>query len=111
MAELLLANCAKQDLAVLPRILQEAVLNTLTLFQTQPKELAKALRGRLRGLWSCRVGNYRILYTIEGKGRKSRVIVRAIRHRGIAYRGRRSNRPFSCLPGATGQSGSHRTGR
>jgi mRNA-degrading endonuclease RelE of RelBE toxin-antitoxin system len=37
------------------------------------------------GLWSYRVGSYRILYTIDGK----RVIVRAIRHRAVAYRRRR----------------------
>lgn len=47
--------------------------------------MGKELRGRLRGLWSCRVGNYRILYTIEGSQRRQRVLVRAIRHRGFAY--------------------------
>ena len=30
------------------------------------------------------------LYTIESKGRSARVIVRAIRHRAVAYRRRRS---------------------
>ena len=89
MAELLLTYRAKLDLAALPRILQQAVLDTLTVLEARPEELGKELRGRLRGLWSCRVGNYRILYTIEGKGRNSRVIVRAVRHRAIAYRGRR----------------------
>jgi len=51
----------------------------------EPDELGKELRGRLMGLWSCRVGSYRILYTIDRK----RVIVRAIRHRAVAYRRRR----------------------
>lgn len=89
MAELLLTNRAKQDLAALPRTLQEAVLDTLTSLQLRPDELGKELRGRLRGLWSCRVGNYRILYTIEGTDPHTRVIVRAIRHRAIAYGSRR----------------------
>ena len=84
MPELLLTARAKRDLAALPRTFQEAVIETVTLLEADPEETEKQLRGRLRGLWSCRVGNYRILYTIEGKRR--RVIVRGIRHRGIAYR-------------------------
>ena len=89
MGELLLTNRAKQDLAALPPILQQAVLDILTLLEVRPEELGKELRGRLRGLWSCRVGNYRILYTIGEKGGESRVIVRAVRHRAIAYKRRR----------------------
>jgi mRNA-degrading endonuclease RelE of RelBE toxin-antitoxin system len=89
LGELLLTNRAKQDLAALPRILQEAVLDTLTLLEVRPEQLGQELRGRLRRLWSCRVGNYRILYTIGGKGGESRVIVRAVRHRAIAYKRRR----------------------
>lgn len=89
MAELLLTNRAKRDLAALPRPVQEAVLDTLTILEIRPEELGKELRGRLAGLWSCRVGNYRILYTIEGADPDSRVIVRAIRHRAVAYGRRR----------------------
>jgi addiction module RelE/StbE family toxin len=89
--ELLLTERAKQDLASLPQTIQEAVSETLTLLEAQPESAGKELRGRLRGLWSCRVGNYRILYTIEATEGRSRVIVRAIRHRGIAYR--RTRRP------------------
>ncbi|HYZ10662.1 MAG TPA: type II toxin-antitoxin system RelE/ParE family toxin [Actinomycetota bacterium] len=84
MPELFLTARAKRDLAALPRTIQEAVVETLTLLEADPEETGKQLRGRLRGLWSCRVGNYRILYTIEGK--RPRIIVRGIRHRGIAYR-------------------------
>jgi mRNA-degrading endonuclease RelE of RelBE toxin-antitoxin system len=64
-------------------------MESLTLLEGRPDELGKQLRGRLQGLWSYRVGNYRILYTIEGTGRRSRVIVRAIRHRAVAYPPRR----------------------
>jgi mRNA-degrading endonuclease RelE of RelBE toxin-antitoxin system len=92
LGELLLTDRAKQDLTKLPRVVQEAVVETLALVELRPEELGKELRGRLRGLCSCRVGNYRILYTIEGKGRDRPVIVRAIRHRGVAYRGRRARR-------------------
>jgi mRNA-degrading endonuclease RelE of RelBE toxin-antitoxin system len=90
LAELLLTRRARQDLEALPRLFQEAILDTLALLEIRPEELGKELRGRLRGLWSCRVGNYRILFTIESKGRSTRVIVRAIRHRAVAYRRRRS---------------------
>jgi mRNA interferase RelE/StbE len=91
--ELLLTRRAKEDLAALPRALQEAVVGSLTLLEDRPQELGKELRGRLKGLRSYRVGNYRILYTIEGRGRRSRVIVRAIRHRAVAYRPHRRNPP------------------
>lgn len=69
----------------MPRAIQEAVVETLSILEADPENAGKQLRGRLRGLWSCRVGNYRILYTIEGSTARQRVIVRAIRHRGVAY--------------------------
>jgi len=50
-----------------------------------PERSGKELVGRLQGLWSARVGNYRVLYTVE----RGEVIVRAIRHRAVAYRRRR----------------------
>jgi len=87
--ELLLTRREKEDLAALPSAIQEAVVETLAVLEANPEELGKELRGRLRGLWLCRVGNYRVLYTIEGTRAKIRVIVRAIRHRGVAYRRRR----------------------
>ncbi|MDP9341623.1 MAG: type II toxin-antitoxin system RelE/ParE family toxin [Actinomycetota bacterium] len=85
MAELLLTRRAKEDLKALPRLVQQAVDETLTLLEAEPETLGKELRGWLLGLWSCRVGSYRILYTIEGGEARTRVVVRAIRHRGIAY--------------------------
>ncbi|MDQ6749471.1 MAG: type II toxin-antitoxin system RelE/ParE family toxin [Actinomycetota bacterium] len=51
----------------------------------EPERAGKELVGRLQGLWSARVGHYRVLYTVEVGG----VIVRAIRHRAVAYRRRR----------------------
>ena len=92
MAELLLTHRAKEDLRALPRLVQEAVDETLTLLEADPETMGKALRGRLRGLWSCSVGSYRILYTIEGSRSRQRVIVRAIRHRGVAYPKRRGRK-------------------
>jgi addiction module RelE/StbE family toxin len=89
LSRLLLTRRAQKDLAALPRAIQDAVVTTLTLLEVDPEDIGKELRGRLRGLWSCRVGSYRILYTVEGPQSRRRVVVRAIRHRGVAYGSRR----------------------
>jgi mRNA-degrading endonuclease RelE of RelBE toxin-antitoxin system len=61
------------------------VLETLTMIIVEPERAGKRLVGRLEGLWSARVGNYRGLYTVEAWV----VLVRAIGHRAVAYRRRR----------------------
>ncbi|MGH2992954.1 MAG: type II toxin-antitoxin system RelE family toxin [Solirubrobacterales bacterium] len=85
MPEPRLTRRARNDLEALPETVREAVLETLTLIGAEPERAGKRLVGRLEGLWSARVGNYRVLYTVQG----GRVIVRAIRHRAVAYRRRR----------------------
>jgi mRNA-degrading endonuclease RelE of RelBE toxin-antitoxin system len=72
----------------LPNSVREAVLETLVLIQLAPEGVGKRLVGRTEGLWAARVGNYRVIYTVEPAG----VIVRSIRHRGIAYRPRGRSR-------------------
>ncbi len=89
MARVLLTREARRHFEELPPRLQEPVLNALTNIELDPESAGKALLGRLRGLWSARVGSYRILYTIEGSRRSPRVIVRAIKHRSTAYEPRR----------------------
>jgi mRNA-degrading endonuclease RelE of RelBE toxin-antitoxin system len=84
--ELRLTRRARDDLQALPESVRKAVLETLTMLEAEPESVGKRLLGRLEGLWSARVGSYRVLYTIEPSG----VVVRAIRHRAVAYRrGRR----------------------
>lgn len=85
MPELRLTRRAKDDLQALPEGVREAVLETPTMLEIEPESIGKRLLGRLEGFWSARVGSYRILYTIESSG----VVVRAIRHRAVAYRRRR----------------------
>ena len=68
--------------------MREAVLETLVLIQLEPEEAGKRLLGRMEGLWAARVGSYRVLYTVEAAG----VIVRSIRHRGVAYQSRHRRR-------------------
>jgi mRNA-degrading endonuclease RelE of RelBE toxin-antitoxin system len=42
-----------------------------------------ALRGKLRGLYSLRVGTYQILYQLTDGGKTVRIA--AIRHRSVSY--------------------------
>lgn len=86
MAEPRLTRRAKKDLDALPETMREAVIETLIAIGFEPDQAGKQLVGRLRGLWSARVGHYRVLYTIEEGG----VVVRAIRHRAVAYPRRHS---------------------
>ncbi|MDQ3091235.1 MAG: type II toxin-antitoxin system RelE/ParE family toxin [Actinomycetota bacterium] len=86
MPEPRLTRRALNDLEALPETVREAVLQTLILIGAEPERTGKKLVGRLDGLWSARVGNYRVRYTVESRG----VVLRAIRHRAVAYRrGRR----------------------
>jgi mRNA interferase RelE/StbE len=85
LAEPRLTRRARTDLEALPGPVREAVLETLDAIGIEPERAGRQLVGRLRGLWSARVGSYRVLYTIED----GVVIVRAIRHRAVAYRRRR----------------------
>ena len=85
MAEPRLTRRAREDLKALPATVREAVFQTLTEIGAEPERAGKQLVGRLRGLWSARVGGYRVLYTIEDGG----VTIRAIRHRAVAYPKRR----------------------
>ncbi|MQA75683.1 MAG: type II toxin-antitoxin system RelE/ParE family toxin [Solirubrobacterales bacterium] len=86
MAEPRLTRRARDDLKALPATVREAVIETVAAIGLEPEMTGKQLVGGLRGLWSARVGNYRVLYTIDARG----VIVRAIRHRAVAYRRRRA---------------------
>lgn len=85
MAEPRLTRRARKDLEALPEAVRRAVFETLVAIGIEPDQAGKPLVGQLRGLWSARVGNYRVLYTIEDDG----VMVRAVRHRAIAYGPRR----------------------
>jgi mRNA-degrading endonuclease RelE of RelBE toxin-antitoxin system len=70
--------------------MQDAVRNAMVRVQADPWLAGKSLHGHMRPLWSARVGSYRILYTIDGSETSATVVVRAIRHRAVAYRRPRS---------------------
>ena len=82
MARLVLARRARRELLELNWPLIDAIEDALGLLEREP-QAGHALRGKLRGLYSLRVGAYRILYQPTDGGQTIRVA--AIRHRSSAY--------------------------
>lgn len=82
MARLVLARRARRELLELNWPLIDAIEDALGLLEREP-QAGHALRGKLRGLYSLRVGAYRILYQLTDGEQTIRVA--AIRHRSIAY--------------------------
>jgi mRNA interferase RelE/StbE len=82
-AKVVLALRARQQLLDLDWPLIDAVEDALGLLERDPS-IGHALRGRLHGLRSLRVGTYRIIYQLADNDQAVRVA--AIRHRSIAYR-------------------------
>ena len=83
MARVVLARRARVELLELGWPLIDAVEDALGLLERDPTD-GHALRGRLRGLRSLRVGSYRIVYQLTES--QPTVRVAAIRHRSVAYR-------------------------
>ena len=83
MAKVVLSQRARQQLLDLDWPLIDAVEDALGLLERDP-QTGHALRGRLHGLRSLRVGTYRIIYQLADDDQTVRVA--AIRHRSIAYR-------------------------
>jgi len=80
-AQVFLARSARDALEQLDFLLADAVLDALGELERDPAA-GYQLRGRLTGLWSYRVGVYRIIYELRDP---KTVRVVAIRHRGQAY--------------------------
>jgi mRNA interferase RelE/StbE len=83
LARLVLARRARRELLELNWPLIDAIEDALRLLEREP-QAGHALRGRLRGPYSLRVGAYRILYQLTDGEQTLRVA--AIRHRAVAYR-------------------------
>lgn len=82
MARLVLARRARRDLLELDWPLIDAIEEALGVLERDPLA-GYALRGKLRGIYSMRVGAYRILYQLTDGGKTVRVA--AIRHRSVPY--------------------------
>ncbi|MGH8885841.1 MAG: type II toxin-antitoxin system RelE family toxin [Egibacteraceae bacterium] len=82
MPKVRLTRSAAQSIRDLPGTLGKAALGALTAL-AMDAQAGYRLRGRLTGVWSLRVGAYRILYVIEEGGALVRIL--ALRHRSVAY--------------------------
>ncbi len=82
MARLVLARSARAELLELDWPLIDAAEEAFGLLQREPYA-GYPLRGRLRGLYSLRIGSYRIVYQVSGNDKTVRAAT--IRHRSIAY--------------------------
>ena len=82
MARVVLARRARGELLELNWPLIDAIQDALGLLERDPS-VGHALRGRLRGLRSLRVGTFRVIYQLSEDDRTVRVV--AIRHRSVAY--------------------------
>ena len=81
MARLVLARRARIELLAFDWPLIDAAEEALALLQREP-HAGYPLRGRLRGLYSLRVGSYRVVYQLSDNARTIRVAT--IRHRSVA---------------------------
>jgi mRNA interferase RelE/StbE len=81
-ARVVLARRARSELFELNWPLIDAIQDALGLLERDPL-VGHALRGRLRGLRSLRVGTFRVIYQLSEDERAVRVV--AIRHRSVAY--------------------------
>ena len=83
MARVVLAQRARLELLEFDWPLIDAVEEALGLLERDPAA-GHQLRGRLRGLYSLRVGSYRVIYQLIDD--RQTVRVAAILHRAVAYR-------------------------
>jgi mRNA-degrading endonuclease RelE of RelBE toxin-antitoxin system len=81
-ARLVLARRARTELLALDWHLIDAAEEALVLLQREP-HAGYPLRGRLRCLYSLRVGSYRLIYQLSSDDRTVRAAT--IRHRSVAY--------------------------
>ena len=86
MYQLILSNKAEKSLDKLKKKDKknfEIVIKHLENLTQNPKFYGKPLKSNLAGLWSCRAGDFRIIYQIEES--KLIVIVITIEHRKSVY--------------------------
>ena len=78
------ARSARKELQAFPQIVAKRVLEKIELLALNPRSSGcKKLRGH-SSLWRMRVGEYRVIYSIDDNNRV--VDVSVIRHRSEAYR-------------------------
>jgi mRNA interferase RelE/StbE len=82
--EIVFARSARKELQALSHIVAERILKKIELLVLNPKPSGcKKLRG-YSNLWRIRVGEYRVIYSIDDNNMV--VDISVIRHRSEAYR-------------------------
>ena len=82
--EIVFARSARKELQALSQSIAERIIEKVELLALNPRlSGCKKLRGH-SGLWRIRVGEYRIIYTIDDSNFV--VDVSVVRHRSEAYR-------------------------
>lgn len=79
------AKSVLKDLKALPKEVYRKALEAVEKILAKDPQAGKPLTGSYKGLWKFRIGDYRIIYSIE----KERLVifVLRIRHRKDVYRG------------------------
>ena len=72
---------AARDLEKIEKVSRQRIKEQLRMLKDRPEHVGKQLR--FSGFWSLRVGDYRVIYEIDGK--KRQVIVLFIGHRKKVY--------------------------
>lgn len=81
---IVLARSAGRELEKLPAGVVERIFPKIEALAAQPRPPGcKKLKGG-RGLWRIRVGDYRVIYSVEDGPRVVDIVT--VRHRGEAYR-------------------------
>ncbi len=79
------AKGVAKDLRKLPKSVQRRALEIVEKIIAPDPHVGKPLTGPYRGLWKFRLGDYRIIYSIEKA--KLVIFVLRIRHRKDVYQG------------------------
>jgi len=72
---------AAKDLGKIEKLVQERIKEQLRELKERPEQVGKQLR--YSDFWSLRIGDYRVIYEIDGK--KHEVIVLFVGHRKKVY--------------------------
>ena len=82
--DIVFARSARKELQALPHIVAERILDKVEPLVLDPRPTGcKKLRGH-SNLWRIRIGEYRVIYSIDDKNQI--IDVSLIRHRNEAYR-------------------------
>lgn len=79
------AKSIVKDFKKLPKEIKEKALEIVETILAKDPYIGKPLKGVYKGLWKYRVGDYRIIYSIESD--RLFVFILRIRHRKNVYEG------------------------